>query len=314
MRNAPRMLAHAATAIAAAFLLAQLPIATISPATAQEARTCAWCRQPIEGEYVEQNGKPYHETCWEDHVALRCSLCGGIIRGSYVVDAWGNRYHPSHRNDTVPCEYCGRFISARVTHGGVRYADGRSVCNICRKTAVLDPGEARLDLAEAAERLATVGPRVDPSAIRLEMVDLARMGEVSGDRSRRRSGFTQYEWQTSWGKKTGVEKATIYVLAGMPRIETIGTMAHELTHVWLMKQGRHDTRPALAEGSCNYAALLVLGTYPGEESAHLVSKMKQSSDPIYGEGLLRAMRYVDRNGVAAWLSLLASRDDFPPGY
>jgi hypothetical protein len=100
----------------------------------------------------------------------------------------------------------------------------------------------------------------------------------------------------------------------MPRIETIATLAHEMTHVWLSREGRFDTGPALAEGSCNYAAIRVLEGYPDPESAYLIGKMKGSDDPIYGEGLRRVIRFVDRNGAAAWLGVLRAQDDFPRGF
>ena len=35
---------------------------------------------------------------------------------------------------------------------------------------------------------------------------------------------------------------------------------------------------------------------------------------VYGEGLRRVIRYVDENGVAAWLRLARTRHDFPEGY
>lgn len=275
---------------------------------------CAICGETLSGDYVVQEGKSYHRACWEKHVAARCSLCGEILQGEYLKDAWGNRYHPAHRKETAACEYCGRFISDRVTHGGVRYGDGRSVCNICRRTAVDGAGEGRKLMAQAAARLADVGVAVDPSRVRLELADLTRMGEVSGDRSRLRSGYTQYESVTTVGGARRSEAVTVYVLIGMPRLETIATLAHELTHVWLSRAERLNTRPALAEGNCNYAAMRVLAAYPGAESTFIVRKMKESTDDVYGEGLRRVIRYVDGNGVEAWLRLARTRDDFPAGY
>jgi hypothetical protein len=54
----------------------------------------------------------------------------------------------------------------------------------------------------------------------------------------------------------------VYILHGMPRIDAIATLAHELTHVWQSVHGRLENDPAFAEGSCNYASYLVLGQYP----------------------------------------------------
>jgi len=305
-------------AAVAALIVAVPVIATVLGgaryAAAAPSEQCAYCGASIEGEAIVSSGRSYHRSCWEKNVAVRCSLCGEILKGEYVKDAWGNRYHPSHRREMVACEYCGRFISETITHGGARYADGRSVCNICRRTAVEGAGEGRKLMVQAAARLAGIGLAVDPSRVRLELVDLTRMVEASGDRSRLRTGYTQYESVTSVGGTRRSESVTVYVLAGMPRLETIATLAHELTHVWLSREERLSTRPALAEGSCNYAAVRVLETYPGAESLFLTGKMKESTDEAYGEGLRRVIRYVDTNGVEAWLRLARSRDDFPPGF
>jgi paxillin len=42
---------------------------------------CAYCNRPINGPYSEYKGKNYHNDCFEHHVALKCALCGDIIRG-----------------------------------------------------------------------------------------------------------------------------------------------------------------------------------------------------------------------------------------
>lgn len=299
----------AAVAVLLLFVFLAAPVGAIAPT-----ERCAYCGAPIAGDYLEQEGKAYHRDCWEDHVAVRCSICGGIIRGTYFRDSWGNVYHSEHRAETKECDYCGRLISEAVTHGGVHYGDGRNVCSLCRRTAVEGAGEGRKILAEAAARIADIGIDVDISEVQLRLVDADRMGSVSGDSSRSRTGFTQYETITTLGGRSKSETVDVYVLVGMPRFETLSTMAHELTHVWMLRAGRLDTKPALAEGSCNYAALTVLSKYPGEEAAHLVSRMKGSKDPVYGEGLRRVAVYVDRSSVSAWLQLARTRNDFPPGF
>jgi hypothetical protein len=42
--------------------------------------------------------------------------------------------------------------------------------------------------------------------------------------------------------------------------------------------------------------------------------MTGSDDPVYGEGLRRVIRFVDRNGATAWLLLLRGQDEFPRGF
>jgi len=296
----------------AALCLLLLLAASAGPSRAAE--RCAYCGGPITGDYLEQDGRAYHRSCWEKHVALRCSVCGGILNGTFLRDSWGNAYHASHRSQVPECEYCGRLISEALTHGGVRYPDGRNVCNLCRRSAVEGAGEGRKILAEAASRIAASSIAVDVSEIRLRLIDSGRMAEISGDSSRSRTGYTRYETITTIGGRSTSETVTVHVLAGMPRVEALATMAHELTHVWMLRAGRLDTSPALAEGSCNYAALTALAGVPGEDAAHVAARMRKSKDPIYGEGMRRVARYVDRNGTTAWLQLVRTRNDFPPGF
>ncbi|MBU6429100.1 MAG: hypothetical protein KGR26_08835, partial [Cyanobacteria bacterium REEB65] len=72
---------------------------------------------------------------------------------------------------------------------------------------------------------------------------------------------------------------------------------------------RHQ--PQLAEGSCNYFRWKVHEVRGTPEAQAHMKKMLEDPDPCYGEGFRRVKKYVDKNGFAALLRLLAKSSDFP---
>lgn len=276
---------------------------------------CGYCeRQLGNGRYLIHGGKNYHPDCYEQHVALRCALCGGIIEGEHIRDHWDNAYHSSHQRDAEQCDYCRRFISEALTGGGWRYDDGRVICGLCARSAVKDRSEAEDLLVEVAGHLRRAGVRVDPTPIRLHLVGLKEMRDLAEASSHDLRGYTHYVQHVASSGGSAESIATVYLLHGMPRIDAIATIAHELMHVWLLSEDRKVGDAAFREGSCNYAAHLVLNEYPGPETDFLVKKMMQSRDPAYGEGFRRVKRYAEERGVAEWIRRLRSHDDLPRGY
>jgi hypothetical protein len=94
----------------------------------------------------------------------------------------------------------------------------------------------------------------------------------------------------------------------------VSTLAHELTHVWQFMAGRLKNDRALSEGSCNYAAYLVLQHYGGKQTEYAISNIIDDKDEIYGDGFRRVKRFAEENGIAAWLELLRKKNHFPGGY
>ena len=318
--KAPRLLAAGRSTLALfllASVLSTIVLMCVGPgAEAAGGKVCAWCGRPIEGAFLKYEGKVYHEACWKEHVAPRCSLCGGILQGAYLKDFWGNTYHASHASDASRCEYCGRFISEKLTHGGVVYSDGRQVCNLCRETAVDDLDRVGALMKEAASRLGEVGLSVDLQGVGLRLIDGDEMRSRFGSRYGKQRGHTEFEW-TETRDEQGVRRSrtiTVYLLSGMPRLDAVAVLAHELTHVWRFARSEGRIDEALEEGSANYAASLVLARYPGERTAFLLQGMMDDPDPAYGEGYRRVRKYVEERGVPEWLDLLAQGARLPPGY
>jgi hypothetical protein len=273
---------------------------------------CALCRRALSGEYVVHEGRNYHSGCYADHVALRCALCGKMLEGRYIEDYWGNAYHERHEGEAPRCEYCMRFISQRLTKGGVTYDDGRVVCRLCTRRAIDRHDDGTALMRSVAATLARFGIDVDARAVALHLVDRPELKRLSGERHALQ-GFTSFQQTTLQGVRVSAT-IDVYLLHGLPREEAAATMAHELMHVWLSLRDREQRNAAFAEGSCNYAASLVLGTETGPLSPFILEAMMANDDPAYGKGFRRVKRFAEEKGIARWLEWLATKDRFPAGY
>ncbi|MFH2037322.1 MAG: LIM domain-containing protein [Candidatus Zixiibacteriota bacterium] len=276
------------------------------------ATRCAYCGEIIEGEFVVANTKSYHRFCYNQYVATKCAVTGYLIKGDYLKDYWGNVYHPICRDEYNQCYYCGRFISERTTGGGVEYNDGRNVCNLCLASAVKTNQEALGLLEEARDKLAIADIFVTEK-ISLHLVNLNELKKIANARMIDPAGYTKFE-STLITSKDFNNNFDIYILEGMPRFDFILTAAHELMHVWQYKNGKRDNDFALCEGSCNYAAYLVLRQYDEPYAQYLIYNMEKSENELYGDGYQRVKKYVDDNDVKKWLKMLTKNKDFPDGY
>ncbi len=282
-----------------------------SAAIADRPPECKYCGKKITGRYIVSEGYNYHVKCYENHIALRCALCGGIINDEYFEDFWGNTVHSKHKGEVPQCEYCRRFISDEISKGGVEYDDGRKVCGICREHAVDDVAYAEAVKTKLTKTLKGQGIDIVGVEVPLYLVNKSTMTELSAGSHADPLGFTHYE-QTSYAGGIIAERSfKIYMLNGLPRFEFISALAHELMHVWMFTNAPTDIDPVLREGSCNYAAFLIIRNYPDKEARFVVDNMTSDPNPVYGEGFRRVKKYVDRHGVSKWLEYLKS-NKYPP--
>jgi hypothetical protein len=293
-------------------LLIGLYLLSVSPGIADDLTlVCDYCGKQITGDYIITDSGTYHEHCYEDHVAVRCAVCGQIIDGEYYTDYWGNSVHAHHKGVIPQCEYCGRFISDYTTGGGYEYRDGRIVCRLCDKTAIIDSSDARNMMREVSVILNSRGIEITEDDLPLHLVDKNEMAELRADEEGHPHGFTYARVTTTIGGIVVARRFEIYMLYGLPRMHFIATMAHELMHVWLHRNAPEDIDSILCEGSCNYAAFLVLEEFSGPERDFVMAVMRDDPDPVYGEGFRRVAEYVRRNGINSWLAYL-QRNSNPP--
>jgi len=269
--------------------------------------TCAHCRQPIKEAFSSYRNQNYHSWCFEQHVALRCSVCSGVVQGKHIIDFWGNASHIEHQNEVPTCSFCGRFVVGDVKYGAKELRDGRNLCGICAPTSVASLGEAKALLRQSAQMLDNFGIRVVDVSIDLYLADRDQLKDISGGRQHA-TGFTDFWVKKNFFGKVLSREIRIYVLRGMPRTEMIATLAHELTHVWQFLNGPLDQDAAVSEGSCNFASYLVLRKMGGEEADFIIDGMLSDEDPVYGVGFRQVKMYAESRGTQAWLEQLQKKN------
>lgn len=271
---------------------------------------CAKCGKPIAAEYVEVGRDLYHESCYLQDVALRCDYCEEIIEGPYVVDYWGNSIHKSHKGQVHQCEYCGRYISQKLSRGSTVYADGREVCGYCSESLVSSYDEAVDLMREVRRFLEEEGIKIREKHLRLYPIDRIQMSRLSPPRGENIQAFTYFQQEKRLYGLLSRKDFKIYILDRLPKIEFVATIAHELMHVWLGQHANFEMHPVLAEGSCNYAAFLVLLRY-GDPAKYVIDKMITDDDPVYGSGFQKTALFAEQVGRKEWLAYLKTHSSPP---
>lgn len=227
-----------------------------------------------------------------------CSHCKTPISGKYMKDYWGNTYHAAHIGPIPQCRYCGRLVSKELTGGGKTYSDGRIICNICSKESVNDDEKALALLISAHDELAKIGINIKPFKPKLYLIDRGKLKSL--DPKTETQGFAKFNSQTVNGKITSM-KMEIYILKGLPKSSFLLTAAHELMHIWLYSRGVFKGKPKIIEGSCNYAAYLIMEKSTLVDRSYRIKELFESKNPVYGGGFRKIHRMVESRGINGWL-------------
>ena len=245
---------------------------------------CATCQRPIVGSrFVEEAGQPYHEACSAETFNPRCEICLTPVTDHYLTNFWKEAFCHYHSEELQQCYACGRLISEHLTNNGVRFDDGRTVCNLCRRTGVDSLGAAETLARKVTAKLANLGFALSPASFPLRLVAQRELVQ-EGSHGERINGTTQLAIETRDGKVVKREVAAILMLHGLPAAAFSATYAHELGHVWLFQQHFPELPLQVEEGICELFAYLWLTSNPGPWSDYLIHLKELSTDPVYGEG------------------------------
>lgn len=273
---------------------------------------CTRCRRPFAGQgYYEHDGRAYCEGCYNELFGRRCAVCSEYIKGTYYSDGWGNPYCARHEGKVARCFSCGRHIAKRLTGGGVRFRDGRAMCNLCRQTGIDRPQEGLPVLAEVRRALAGMGLDLGTVAIPLRLVAQPALLDPSDAPSGSALGRL---CSTSWregGRVVQREVKEMLVLHGLPREHFATIVAHELGHAWLALHVLHELSREVEEGLCELTEYLWLRRQGTPEAARRIRLMEQNEDPIYGAGFRAARRAVDGRTPAELFRFVAHHGRLP---
>lgn len=162
---------------------------------------------------------------------MKCDICHKEISGKYYIDQWGHNV----------CASRSAFTLNSPLH------DGRCLCNNCKSTVISKRSEISESLTYVKNLLVSVGfdfGTCNVENIPIEIVSARRMAEIQNTSiSTTNKGVTHTEAQMRGTSKSDMKVVghthKIYMLSDQPRLEFLGTLVHELLHVW---QNEHDIK------------------------------------------------------------------------
>ena len=274
---------------------------------------CSRCRKPIGKRFLEHKGRAYCEKDYLELFGEKCALCNKPITGQCLADHWGNKYCKRHESDPR-CFSCGRMIGMNLTGGGVRYKDGRTVCSICRRTAVDDDGTAKEVFSRAYQVLSQIlDIKLNIDAIVLHLVgqkelDRAFSSNLSPQQS---AGLTLTEIITINRAESRRSVRNILVLNGLPEEHLAVVLAHEIGHAWLFMNHFPKLPEKVEEGICELFEYFWLQQLDAPEAGYRLQMLEENKDPVYGRGYREAKQALSKYPFARLLSHVKKNRRFP---
>ncbi len=268
---------------------------------------CDICKKPLTGKYTKDESKNYHIDCLRNYKLTRCAVCEKPIEGRMLIDPWGNKAHEKHEDHkTVTCSSCMRIISNKISKGGFRYSDGRTICGICKPTVVEKDNVIMKSRNTVLSLLHSIGITDIPATIPINIVDMEKLKQYSKSNPTSDSkGFTSC--LTTYKNNQAISKSqTIYILNGLPLLEFNGVLAHEMMHVWLHERDIKLADPE-TEGFCNLGTMKVYLDDGSESAKILLENMEKDQDPIYGDGYQNMKKQLEAMGWEKLIQMIQNR-------
>ncbi len=264
---------------------------------------CNYCANPIIGKFITFESDVYHADCYNDHVGKKCIVCNEVAIGGAYIDIRENAVCDKHLDDILDCHSCFSYVSPALDDGSKRYSDGRVVCSKCQATAVEDDKEALAIMEEVKAQLAGVGLVIDRE-FKLKFVSIDELSILSSSYQREQLGVTRFRKTEILAGLVSFQDFEIYILTGLPRPQLKAVLAHEVMHVWQFINAPNLQDLQLCEGSCQYAAYLVLMDDSSEEGQFFSKFIEEHKDSNYGDGFRFVLEEVKRRGFKPWLEYL----------
>lgn len=274
---------------------------------------CGACGLPIrEPSFNEQNGKPYHTTCFQEQVAPRCAYCGKPLIGEFLVDQWGTKFHKEHEGQYPHCDFCGRLIPPQQQERGRANKPESMRCPVCRSTAIETIDEAQPLFRQCIQWVSRQGLKYNNQKLSLELVDRAKLARyLSTHIEPHALGATMSSTYMQDGRVVQTEIGGVAVLQGLPASLFQGVTIHELGHVWLLVQGISNLPMWAEEGFCELLAQRFHAEINTPEHQYYARNIERNPNPVYGEGYRRVRAIADKLGFERFIQQLSATKRLP---
>jgi LIM domain/Protein DA1 len=289
-------------------------ITALGKAWHEEHFVCTHCGRRLSGgAFYNRGDAPYCYDCYLQLFGRRCMVCTEPIKDSYIEDSWGNQYCERHIRELPRCFSCGRLICERLTGNGQYYEDGRSMCNICWRTAITGADQGQQVMREVRQTMAGFGLDLGDASIPLRLLGQHEMDRrASGHRSLHPTGLccNSIRYVGSQEQRYVQE---ILILWGLPREHFEGIAAHELCHAWLFLNDFPQLESYYEEGLCELTEYVFLQRKDTYEARHRMRLMKDgnNNNPVYGGGFHAALLSYDGRTLRSVLNYVRKHRRFP---
>ncbi len=197
------------------------------------------------------------------------------------------------------CRYCGVAIrtasgSPAQMHGcrpGLRYADGRIICDRCHRHAIKHEHQLQAIRRHVTDSFADWRLHINWASLPVELLQLPQL---------RLPGLSSQV--VGWAQSTISDRkqvsSRVAILYGMPAAIAVETLAHEAGHVWCrehhieFKPDRQDE-----EGFCNVLGCMALERLgPQHDAPERIKNMFSNPDPIYGDKFREQWQRLSQRG------------------
>ncbi len=275
---------------------------------------CASCNIPFKkGKFIPKDGIPYCEKDYHILFTRKCDICGQPLVKAYLSDTWDHFFCTKHKKDLPNCFSCGRLICQAFTRGGVRYGDGRYMCNLCGESSVDNDKEAARLLQVVRKGLAKYGISTGREELPLRLVDQKELKKQGSKHSSKTppSGRTLTNISLVNEKEVDRKISAVLALHGLPKIHLATILAHELGHCFLFLNHYPEMDQKTEEGFAELCSFLWLSGEKGEMVKRQIQGLEKNKVTVYRKGFLKARAAYQKHGLKKILKELKAKGRFP---
>lgn len=216
----------------------------------------------------------------------KCIICHKGVNGEYFVDWAGNKACVTHKNELVQCASCFQYCTSSAIDIGA----GQKLCSRCQKNRVKSE-----DTKKISDFINSFYENWGLSIVSnwtLKMISAEEMLQKTGNTNTR--GLAE-SFDNNY---------TIYIYRELSRVQFAKTLAHEMLHIYQYQHNIESSDKAKYEGFCNLGSYQILKQINNVEARAAIKNLKESDDPIYGDGFRTMLGFFENGGWTEAISKL----------